>query len=433
MESEKVAEYIKRLGADAYVIRTVKSDVEQVRFSNSEKDLSSMWDQMSVDIFMSKGKRTTELSLNNDRNIMERIEKAYRGMLKGEESSSFNGINDHSYSSINRHDQFENDLEMDDLVSACISGSREEGADRSTGIVYHHRVTDHITTPYNEHEAHYESFDFEVRSFKGNNTGQEGIHFGPSQKDGIQLALEAGRESGRTASMVAKDIEFSKGNYDTVLSPYVIGNILSYCDFLFSAYSVRSGISYLDRSMGKTISSKKFTLTDEPLQTGGSEYCYFDDEGTPTMDKTIIENGVLKTFLHSYSTARDFGTQTTGNAGIISPSSLQLAVKPGNSSVDSMISSMDRGLFIKNAWYTRFQDNRNAVFSTVPRDGIFVVEHGEIVGRIRGVRIADSFSNIINNIDSVSAERKNVKFWEEVKPSIMPYVTVRNLGMTTAF
>lgn len=433
METEKIVEFIERMGADAYVIRSLKSEVEQIRFSNSQKDLSSLWHQTGLHIFMCRGKRSTELSLDNDRNLTEKLDGAYKSMMKGEESSSFNGINDHSYSSISKNDRFEDQINMEDLLTACISGSEEAGADRSTGIVYHHKVRDQITTPYNAHEAHYESFDFEVRSFKGSYTGQEGLHFGPSEKNGIQLAYDAGKESGHTACLPVKDVEFAGGHYDTVLSPYVIGNILSYCDFLFSAYSVASGMSYLEESMGKPVSSQKLTITDEPSQKSGSEYCYFDDEGTPAKDKSIIESGVLKTFLHSYSTAKSFGTETTGNAGIIAPLPMQLAIKAGNMPKDDMISSLDHGLFIKNAWYTRFQDDRNAVFSTVPRDGIFLVEHGDIVGRIRGVRIADSFEKVINNIDSVSVERKNVKFWEEVKPSIMPYVTVRGLGLTTAF
>lgn len=81
-------------------------------------------------------------------------------------------------------------------------------------------------------------------------------------------------------------------------------------------------------------------------------------------------------------------------------------MESGNRSVEDLLHSIDHGLYIKNAWYTRFQDNRNAVFSTVPRDGIFRVENGEIAGRISGVRISDSFGKIIKNISGVSSELK---------------------------
>ena len=105
----------------------------------------------------------------------------------------------------------------------------------------------------------------------------------------------------------------------------------------------------------------------------------------------------------------------------------------GNKNVNDMIGSIDHGLYINNSWYTRFQDERTGTFSTVPRDGVFLIDHGEIKGTVSGIRISDSILNILKNITEVSNEEKYVKWWDEIHSSIMPSVKVENVNITKGF
>ena len=424
---------VGKLGLDSFVIRIIKSEVEQIRFSNNNVDLRNFWVKEGISIFLNSGKKLTDISLDNDSDIEEKIGRAYRSMMGGEDSNTFNGINPEKYNSIERAREREKSVELDDIVAGCVEGARDGGSERTTGLAYRTFTDDRIVTTFNEHHVTYDDFNFDVRAFNGQNTGQEGIHFSSVEKNPVEIARNAGYEAGKTSSLKVPMIGFEPGDYETLLSPYVIGNIFSYCSSLFSAYSVEMGMSYLEESLGKKVASSSLSLMDSPMNLSGSSYSAFDDEGTPCFDKKLINKGVLESFVHSYSTAVAAKTKTTGNAGIINPQPIQLSMENGNKAVDSMIQSIDKGLYIKNAWYTRFQDNRNAVFSTVPRDGIFKVENGEIKGRISGVRISDSFGKIINNITDVSKELKNVKFWEEVFPSIMASAIVSDLHVTKAF
>jgi PmbA protein len=433
IDINNLKERITKLDLDSYVIRFIKSDVEQLRFSNNKRDLRNLWEQEEISIFMNKGKKITEMAADTVSNLEDRLEKAYNNLLKSEDSESFQGINPKHYNSIEKINSKNESVELDSIVESCIKGAIEGGAQRATGLAYRYYIDDHIITPFNEHHVTYDNFNFDVRAFKGENTGQEGVHFDGSQKDIVEIAHKAGFEAGSTAAINVPDVEFLPGPYETLLSPYVLGNIFSYCSELFSAYSVQAGMSYLEESLGKDVASSPLTLMDEPLAQNGSNYTLFDDEGTPCFNKNIIKDGKLQTFLQSYSTAQNYKTETTGNAGVITPQTMQLSVKEGGKKLDDILSSMENGLYIKNAWYTRFQDDRNAVFSTVPRDGIFVVKDGNINGRIRGVRISDSFGRIMSNISELSRERKNVKFWEEVHPSIMPSALINDLNLTKAF
>ena len=110
-----------------------------------------------------------------------------------------------------------------------------------------------------------------------------------------------------------------------------------------------------------------------------------------------------------------------------------MRIESGKESFRDMIAGMKDGLFINNAWYTRYQDYKNGIFSTVPRDGVFRIHNGEITGSVSGIRISDSVPGILNNISGVSSETKNTKWWEEIQPSIMPYVMVDSVNISRSF
>ncbi|MEM2615378.1 MAG: metallopeptidase TldD-related protein, partial [Thermoplasmatales archaeon] len=94
------------------------------------------------------------------------------------------------------------------------------------------------------------------------------------------------------------------------------------------------------------------------------------------------------------------------------------------------ISSTKKGLLIVNTWYTRFQDYRQGIFSTIPRDGIFYIENGEVKEAWKGVRISDSLLNIYRNIEGITRETEKVKWWDETLPTKSPYVEVADVNIS---
>jgi PmbA protein len=157
----------------------------------------------------------------------------------------------------------------------------------------------------------------------------------------------------------------------------------------------------------------------------------FDDEGYPTQENIIIDKGILKTYLHNNSTAKIFKTQTTGNAGIVQPTAWNIEMDPGNSSRDDLFEQVKHGLYLTNTWYTRFQNYATGDFSTIPRDGIFLIENGEIKQPLKDLRLSDNILRLLGQIKSVSKERQHVHWWLEADPpSLSPYVLAENIQMT---
>ena len=226
--------------------------------------------------------------------------------------------------------------------------------------------------------------------------------------------------------------EEGKG-FQVLMSPTVASNLLSLVGDFASAFSVEAGTSYLVDKMGKRVASANLDLTDGGRFDGCLGARTFDDEGQPTRSTVLIKGGVLKSYLHNLSTAKRFKAKTTGNAGLIEPGPWNLEVGAGDSGYEEMVREMKHGLILTSNWYTRFKNYRTAEFSTVPRDGTYLVEGGEVRAPIKGIRISDSLERMFSSIMLLSKEREWVQWWEVDTPTLVPWVLVDGVTVTRAY
>ncbi|MCL4451050.1 MAG: TldD/PmbA family protein [Candidatus Thermoplasmatota archaeon] len=431
--NENILKILRKKDLSEYVVATSVTDTDQVRFSADSKDLFNHWSEKSAAIFISRGKKIFSTTISNVEMPEHEIDKAVSILNTLPENTNYMGISDkkHSYGSLRKFKKINADI--DEMASTVLNSALNAGSDRVAGLVYNEFSTIYLDTQINEVEYSEGGLHILVRSFIGEGTGQESSHLGFDSKSTSKDLEKMGREASETAKLGSKFSEGKPGKYDVLMSPYLVGNLITYGSSLFSAYNVDAGMSCFENKVGQKVASGIVNLIDDPLNFKGDAAVQVDEEATPTKRLQMIENGVLKTYLHSTSTARKFGAETTGNAGIISPHPWQLNMLPGKESFDSILQEMKKGLYVRNAWYTRFQDYRNGIFSTVPRDGIFTVEDGEITGSIRGIRISDEIPRILMNIDQVSKEQMNVKWWQEIHSSFMPYVHVRDVSISKSF
>ncbi len=222
------------------------------------------------------------------------------------------------------------------------------------------------------------------------------------------------------------------GKYTVILSPMIFASIAEHVANASSAYSVELGYSFLAGKIGAKIANDIFTLIDDPKEKSSAGFARFDEECIPTQRKEIISQGVLRTYLHNLTTAKKFNTESTGNAGIVSPSPWSVHVKEGDFKEDEMIKEVKRGLLIVNNWYTRFQNYQTGDFSTILRDGVFLIENGEIKNAFLGARLSDNFLNILRNIKALSNKIYPIQWWEVNIPTYVPYALVENINITTA-
>lgn len=430
---DRIYRILEKKDLSDFIVTIEEADTDQIRFSAGSKDLFNHWEETAANIFIAKGKKIFSSSIRRFEKPEDEIEKAISILNALPDNENYFGLHDRRevYSGIKKFSKIEADI--DSFASSMLDSAMNAGADRASGLVYNHYSTISFRTPTNESSYNKGGLHLLIRAFRGEGTGQEATHFGFGNSRPGKVPDMMGNVAAETAklSMTAADLE--PGKFSILMGPHLVGNLLTYGSSLFSAHSVDSGMSCFEGKIGSKVAGEGITLHDDPLNFNGDSAVQIDDEGVPTSNTPMIVDGILKTYLHSHSTAVKFKTETNGHAGVISPHPWQLNLSPGRGDWESMLSEMKHGLFIKNAWYTRFQDYRNGVFSTVPRDGVFIVENGEIKGSVRGIRISDSIPDILNNIESVSKDQRNVRWWEEIASSFMPYAMVNSVSISKAF
>jgi PmbA protein len=199
---------------------------------------------------------------------------------------------------------------------------------------------------------------------------------------------------------------------------------------MVSAYSIMTQMSVFINKLSKRVAPKIVTLKDNAAPSSMSNRV-FDDEGVPTKENVVIDHGVLRTYLHNTSTGKIFKTKTTGNAGLVAPGAWNMEIDAGEMDKDELFAETKKGLYLTNTWYTRFQNYAKGDFSTIPRDGIFLVEKGEIKQSLKDLRLSDNALTMLGNIAEISKERQHVHWWGEADPpSLSPYVLMKNVHMT---
>jgi TldD protein len=156
----------------------------------------------------------------------------------------------------------------------------------------------------------------------------------------------------------AEGVYCEAGMHDVVLDSDVAG-ILAHeaIGHTCEADLVLAGSVAADR-LGRKVASEKITLADQArrgFDGGAGVAIHVDDEGTPCRDVNIIENGILKGFLHNKSTALELGAEPTGNARAFTFSNEPLvrmrntAIMPGGDRMDDMIGAIERGYYLKRS------------------------------------------------------------------------------------
>jgi PmbA protein len=195
--------------------------------------------------------------------------------------------------------------------------------------------------------------------------------------------------------------------------------------------NVIGGFSFLNNKLNKNVSSDIFSLYDVGNLNGGHASAPFDYEGRPSKPTEIIGSGIMKNYLTNTSQSIKYNLPATSNSSILNVSPTNLVVPIGKKSNEKLIQKMDEGLIITNSWYHRYQNYMTGDFSLLPRDAIFKVKEGKIIGSVKDVRISGNMIDVMKNIDDMSNKKESILNWESSIPSDVPAALIKNLNFTS--
>ena len=197
------------------------------------------------------------------------------------------------------------------------------------------------------------------------------------------------------------------GAYTVVLSPEAVADIVRFLGWYgMSAKAVEEGRSFMTGHMGEQVFSPLVTIHDDALGATASGLT-FDFEGVPKQRVALITAGVATAAVTDSYWAAKTGTPNTGHAlpapNTMGPLPLDLVMAPGASTMEEMISSVERGVFVTRFHYVNIEDPVRATLTGMTRDGTLMIEGGRLTYPVRNLRFTQSAVEALANVSAVGS------------------------------
>ncbi|MSU00097.1 TldD/PmbA family protein [Tissierella pigra] len=215
---------------------------------------------------------------------------------------------------------------------------------------------------------------------------------------------------GDALSMLGSD-QAESSNYNIILRNNVAADMFSNFLPIFFGNTVQKGLSLMKGKIDTEVAVESFSIVEDPLMDNGKYYRTFDDEGTLTSEKYIIENGVLKTFLYSNKTAEKDEVSSTGNGfrnshkSSIDTMSTNMYIKEGNKTLEDMVKEMENGIIITDIDGLHAGINPTSGNFSLLSKGL-LVEDGEITRPISQITMAGNLYEMLKNIKIIGNDTK---------------------------
>ena len=231
--------------------------------------------------------------------------------------------------------------------------------------------------------------------------------------DGAALGARAAAK----ARAWADPQDLAPERYEVVLEPNAVldllGNIASAG---FSARAVNENRSFV--RLGEDQFDPAVSIHDDPLATGLG----YDAEGTPRSRLALVEGGRTVSLTHDRRSAAEWNAgpgvgseaASTGHHGeyaaMFGPSARHLVLDPAgpldgvadevdgpaaDSSVAELVAGVRRGILVSDFWYTRVLDPRSLAITGLTRNGVWLIENGEIVQPLGNLRFTQAYAEAL--------------------------------------
>ena len=219
-------------------------------------------------------------------------------------------------------------------------------------------------------------------------------------------ALGYGREAVRQALVNLEAGEAPAGNMTVVLGPGWPGILLHEAigHGLEGDFN-RKGTSAFSGRVGERVASDLCTVVDDGTLQNRRGSLSIDDEGTPTEQTILIENGILKGYMQDKLNARLMGVKPTGNgrresyAHLPMPRMTNTYMLPGKDNPEDIIKSVKKGLYAKN--FAGGQVDITSGKFVFSASEAYLIENGKITRPVKGATLIGNGPDVLTKVSMV--------------------------------
>jgi len=249
---------------------------------------------------------------------------------------------------------------------------------------------------------------------------------------------------GRRLDWAKRSVELPAGRYETLLPPTAMADLMIDVYWSAGAKDALDGRTVFSKPGGATrigeqLASLPVTLRSDPAAPGlecapfviahaSSRDSSVFDNGLPNAATDWIANGTLTALTQTRFTAQLSGQPVT--PGI---DNLMLTAPGATGSTDDLVSRTSRGLLVTSLWYIRVVDPQTLLLTGLTRDGVYLVENGEVTGAVNNFRFNESPVAMLSRITEVGGTVPTLprEMSDYFTRTAMPPVRVEGFNMSS--
>jgi len=254
---------------------------------------------------------------------------------------------------------------------------------------------------------------------------------------------------GERLDWAKRSISLPTGRYETLLPPTAVSDLLIYLYWSAGAKDATDGRTVFSKAgggtrVGERLSPQPVTLSSDPLAAGlrcapfvithasGSDSSVFDN-GLTVNPTAWIQDGTLAALHSSRHSATLAGLPFTPAIDNLSFATSAHTSGPGAPTLEEMIASTGRGLLLTCLWYIREVDPQVLLLTGLTRDGVYLVENGEVVGAVNNFRFNESPVAMLGRLLEVGATVPTLprEWGDYFNRAAMPPVRVEGFNMSS--
>ncbi|MEQ7123141.1 metallopeptidase TldD-related protein [Actinopolymorpha sp. B11F2] len=196
-------------------------------------------------------------------------------------------------------------------------------------------------------------------------------------------------------------IELPAGRYETLLPPTAVADLLIYAYWTMSARDAHEGQTVYSKPgggtrVGERLSPSNLAMYSDPAYSG-LECAPFVVAHSSSSTQSVFDNGLTQGGTHwirdgelsALATSR-YSAELTGLPVTPYVDNLILDIPDPAGSIDDLVARTERGLLLTCLWYIREVDPQTLLLTGLTRDGVYLVENGEVVGLVNNFRFNES-------------------------------------------
>jgi predicted Zn-dependent protease len=245
----------------------------------------------------------------------------------------------------------------------------------------------------------------------------------------------------RRLSWTQRWVDLPAGRYETILPPSAVADFLTYTYWTANGRDSSEGRTVFSRPgggtrVGEVLAPQGFSMRSDPTAApvppfvvahGSSSSLSVFDNGLDLPGTEWISDGRLDHLVQTRSSAALTGAAVT-------PLVDNLIVSgAGTATTDEMVASTERGLLLTCLWYIRPVDPQTLLLTGLTRDGVYLVDGGEVTGAVTNFRWNESPVDLLGRCTEVGAtERTLPREWSDYFTwTQMPAVRVPDFNMSS--